>query len=106
MLVLTSYYGEVRQHLQRENVTVIMLTCTVLSESARGGVWRWTWICACMQPIHVAAGLYVYARDGCDRENGICSRQSDLSADRLRRRNGGATSAAQLRGNPWHGVSY
>lgn len=34
------------------------------------------------------------------------SRQTDLAADRLRRRSGGATSAAQLRGNPWLAVSY
>lgn len=68
-------------------------------------------VTVCMQPIRARVALsflYVCARDSgvCDRENGICSRRSDLTADRLWRRDGGATSAAQLRGNPWHGVSY
>lgn len=115
MLVLTGYYGEVRQHLEWENVTVIMLTCTASLWLSTGK--KKTLDCVVAHVAYTFQFLCVYtvnfpacvrARDGgvCDCEKSMWSRRSDLTADRLWRRDGGATSAAQLRGNPWHGVSY
>lgn len=113
MLVLTSYYGEVRQHLEWENVTVIMLTCTApLWLSTVEKLRRWT-VCACLAFLfqfvcrqRKVPSAFVLVTAASPTMRSMRCRRSDLTADRLWRRDGGATSAAQLRGNPWHGVSY
>lgn len=77
MLVLTSYYSEVRQHLEGGNVTVIMLTCTApLWLSTRGGGGTDAdvgLLCVCT---YGARSLHV-RQDGCVcvREKSICRRQ-------------------------------
>lgn len=118
MLVLTSYYGEVRQDLGGGKAS--RSSCwhaLLLSDSALGkNIMRWLY---CMSVsmytqqsqfhLRIPWGtLCVCTCEGhvWDREKSVCSRQSDLTADRLWWRDGGATSAAQLTGNPWHGVSY
>lgn len=111
MLVLTSYYSEVRQHLEwgKRHGHLVDMHCSSLTQHEEKLTWLTVCGCACSLYVLIALSfLYICPCDGgvCDRENGISSRRSDLTADRLWRRDGGATSAAQLRGNPWHGVSY
>ena len=94
MLVLTSYYSEVRQHLRGGKRHGHHVDRHLSSLTQHGGKTQ-TSACVCVCILYVQSAVcapipYSFScvgeHDGCPREKSVCSRRSDLTADTMQKR--------------------
>lgn len=113
MLILSSYYSEVRQHLRGVKRHGHHVDRHRSSLTQHGGKLRLLHVCVCVfymcnrqsvRLYHTVSRVLVSMTAAPVRR--VCAADGVTSQQTLCRRDGGATSGAQLRGNPWHGVSY